>query len=443
MPGMSITPASDHPVRIVIIGGGYGGAYCAQALAKALRRRPASATSAELWLLDRHNYFIFYPLLVEAGTGSLEPRHAVVPIRDFLPRRGPAEFRMAEVLSADVRTRTVTYSIVGERGRETIEYDHLVLALGSVTRLPDESAVPGVRAHAFEMKSMADAVGLRDRAIEMLERADAARRDEHRRALLHFVVVGGNFSGVEVAGEFDEFLKRATKRYPHLEPGDCRVTLVEMADRILRPLGDDLSDFALAHLRRRGLDVRLETTVSRVEPTSVTLSTGDTLAASTVIWCAGIEPGPLVRDIDVPVDERGYVLCERDLRVRGFENVWAIGDAAVNIDAGGRAYPATAQHAVQQGRHLARNLLATLDGRAVTPCDLADRGQLAAIGCRTGVARVFGLKLAGFWAWWLWRTVYLLKMPRLGRKVRVTLDWTVGLFFRRDDVQLGVHRRDP
>jgi NADH dehydrogenase len=162
----------------------------------------------------------------------------------------------------------------------------------------------------------------------------------------------------------------------------------------------------------------------------------------TVIWCAGIAPTPLTLEVDVPRDERGYILCERDLRVRGMENVWAIGDCAVNLDAQGRAYPATAQHAVQQGKHLARNLALLLAGRAALPCDIVDKGSLAALGCRTGVAKVFGLRFSGFAAWWLWRTVYLLKMPGWGRRVRVALDWTLDLFFRRDYVQLGVHRRE-
>ncbi|MHC4651445.1 MAG: NAD(P)/FAD-dependent oxidoreductase, partial [Planctomycetota bacterium] len=170
------------------------------------------------------------------------------------------------------------------------------------------------------------------------------------------------------------------------------------------------------------------------------LNDGRTLDAQTVIWCAGIDQNPVVREWALPADDLGYTLCERDLRVKGMDNVWSIGDGAFNIDAGGQNYPATAQHAIQQGRHLARNLAAALRGRPTTPCDIRSKGALAALGCRTGVAKVYGIKLSGFAAWWLWRSVYLMKMPTLARKVRITLDWTVDMLFRRDYVQLGIHR---
>ncbi|MCP3904517.1 MAG: NAD(P)/FAD-dependent oxidoreductase [Planctomycetes bacterium] len=418
--------ATTRP-RIVIVGGGFAGAYCAQRLNRILRRR-----DVEVVLIDRHNYFVFYPLLVEAGTGSLEPRHAVVPIREFLDR---GEFVMSEVTDVDVRRRRVIHTLKGSDRREEMSYDHLVLACGSVTRMPD---IPGLRERGFQLKSLADAVALRDRAILMLEMANATKDRTMQEALLRCVVVGGSFTGVEVAGEFDELIRRAVRRYPHVAPDACGMTLVEMGDRVLPPLGADLSDFALRHLRRRGIDVRLKTTVREVGEDFVTLDTGTRLPTRTVIWCAGIEPDPLVRRLDVPTDERGYIRCARDGRVEGFDDLWAIGDAAVNRDAGGHAYPATAQHAVQLGTAVADNVDRALRGAATRPCDLKTRGSLAAIGCRTGVARIFGFKLAGFPAWFLWRTVYLLKMPRLSRRVRVALDWTINLFFSPDYVQLGM-----
>jgi NADH dehydrogenase len=418
--------------RIVILGAGFAGAYCAQALERTLR-----GVDAEVVLIDRHNYFVFHPLLIEAGTGSLEPRHAVVPIRAFLRR---ADFLMAEIRTVDVEARTVAYQLVGDEREQTIAADHLVIALGSVTRLPGAAAVPGLHEHGFEMKNLADAVALRDRAIEMLELANATADASMRRRLLHVVVVGGNFAGVEVAGEFDVLLRQASRRYPHVMRGECGVTLIELADRILGALDEELSAYAADHLRRRGVSVRLGTTVAEVGKDHVRLSSGERIEARTVIWCAGIEPTPLVRRLAVPLDERGYILCERDLRVRGFRNVWAIGDCAVNTDAAGSAYPATAQHAVREGAHLAKSIALVLRGRAARPCDIVSKGSIAPLGCRTGVARVFGIKLSGFAAWFLWRTVYLLKMPTLARKVRVALDWTIDLVFSRDYVQLGVHR---
>lgn len=416
-------------MRIVVLGGGFAGTSCVQHLQRALR-----AGEAEILLIDRNNYAVFTPLLIEAGTGSLEPRHAVVPVRAYLKT---AEFRMAEVRSVDFQRRQVTYRLVGADADEQVSYDHLVIALGSVTRLPD---VPGLREHGCEMKSLADAVALRDRAIGLLERADATNDPAERRALLHFVIVGGNYTGVEVAGEFEVLLRGGCRRYPHLTVEDARVTLVELSDRILRALDEDLAAYAASHLRKRGVDVRLGTSVKAIERDRVTLDDGRTLDARTVIWCAGIDQNPVVKAWALPADDLGYTLCERDLRVKGMDNVWSIGDGAVNIDAEGNNYPATAQHAIRQGRHLARNLAAALRGRPTAPCDIRSKGALAALGCRTGVAKVHGIKLSGFAAWWLWRSVYLMKMPTLARKVRVALDWTLDVLFKRDYVQLGIHR---
>lgn len=416
-------------MRIVILGSSFAGAYCAQALEKTLR-----GLEVEVLLVDRNNYFIFYPLLIEAGTGSLEPRHAVVSIRSFLRT---AVFRMGEVLGFDLEHKIVRCRFAGLPEEQRVSYDHLVIALGSVTNLPP---VPGLREYGYEVKSLADAVALRDRAIRMLERADAIDDPARRRHLLHFVVVGANFTGIEVAGEFQMFLRQASRSYRRIDADECRVTLVELSNRVLGALDAELGEYAAEHLRRRGVDIRLGTTVARVEQDHVMLQDGERLDASTLIWCAGIAPAPVLAESGLPRDERGYVRCARDLRVEGHDDVWAVGDCAVNPDREGKPYPATAQHAVRQGVHLAGNLARVLRGREALPCDLVDLGSLAALGCRTGVAKVFGIKLAGFPAWFLWRTVYLYKMPGWPRRIRIALDWTMDLFFRRDYVQLGVHR---
>ncbi|MBU0754745.1 MAG: NAD(P)/FAD-dependent oxidoreductase [Planctomycetes bacterium] len=417
--------------KIVILGGGFGGAYCAQALEKAVRQGLIDVT-----LIDRHNYFVFYPLLVEAGTGSLHPRHAVVSIRNFTKA---ATFRMAETRFVDFSAQRVGYQLSGSDRVETVPYDHLVLALGSVSRLPE---VPGLKEHAFEMKSLVDAVVLRDHAIRMLERAEACDDPEQRKAMLHFVVVGGNYTGVEAAGEFQVFLRQACKHYPSLKPGDCRVTLVEISHRILPALDEDLSAYAVGQLEKRGTRVLLDSSVRSIEKERVTFHTGETLATHTTIWCAGIAPNPFLSDLPLSKDPLGYLLCDADLRVTGHRNIWGIGDAAVNPDPRGAAYAPTAQHAVRQGAHLARNLLRLNDGKEALPFVYRSVGSLAALGCRTGAAKVFGMKLSGFPAWFLWRTVYLLKMPGLARKTRLALDWTLDLLFPRDIVQLGVHHHD-
>jgi NADH:ubiquinone reductase (H+-translocating) len=425
--------------RIVVIGGGYAGAYCAQKLERLVSRDEAQVT-----LIDRNNYFIIFPLLVEAGTGSIEPRHTVVSIRSFLRR---AEFRMMDVEGIDTGARRVRCRIA-ESGQEVdVAYDHLVIALGSVTKMPP---VPGLREYGMEMKSLADAVGLRDRTIRMLETAAATEDVAARRAILHLVVVGANFTGAEVAGEMEAFMRGAVRQYPNLSRSDVKVTLVERSSRILGALDEDLARYATEKMRARGIDVRLNQSVTAIDAEGVTLTTGERLAARMVVWAAGIEPPPVIGGDKasgssaggLPRDERGYLICERDLRVKGFENVWGIGDCAVNTDKDGKAYPATAQHGIREGVHAARNIARVIRGQAATPCDIVSQGSLAALGCRTGVANVFGIKFSGFVAWWLWRTVYLMKMPGLGRKVRIALDWTLELLFKRDYVQLGVHRID-
>ncbi|MEW6368895.1 MAG: NAD(P)/FAD-dependent oxidoreductase [Acidobacteriota bacterium] len=415
--------------RIVIVGGGFAGATCAQELERLV---PASAV--EIVLINHFNYFVFTPLLVEAGTGSLEPRHAVVPLRDFVKT---ATFRTAEVLGADLEKKSLRFRVVGKAEAEFISWDHLVVALGSVTRMPP---IPGLDQYAFEMKSLTDAVALRDRAIQLLEQADATDDPEERRGLLHFVVVGANFSGVEVAGEFFVFLREAARYYRNVKRSECAVSVVEIAPRILTTIDEDLAEYALKELTRRGTHVILNAGVSEVGPDHVVLSTGERLRTSTLIWCAGVAPNPLAAQLGLPVSERGAIVCVPDLRVSGFQHVWAIGDCASIPDPRGGWYPPTAQHAVRQGKHLARNLLRVLQGVEPQPCRITSQGSLAALGCRTAVAKVFGLKLAGFPAWFLWRTVYLFKMPGWARRIRVALDWTTSLLFPRPIVQLGVHR---
>jgi NADH dehydrogenase len=417
--------------RIVVVGGGFGGAFAVQKLARKLE-----PSAAEVVLVDRNNFFVFHPFLVEAGTGSLPPQHAVVGLRAFT---GTGSLLMGEFVGADLERQVIKVRPVGSPEESELGYDHLVLALGSVTNLP---AVPGLLQHGFQVKNVADAVALRDRAIRLLEQADQTKDPILRRELLHMVIVGSSFTGVEVAGEFEVFLKRASRRYRNIGPEDIRVTLVDVADRILPNLDEALADFAAEKLGKRGISLRLGRTVKEVGSRHVELDDGEMLAARTMVWCAGIAPNPLLAQLDLPADERGWIKCEPDLRVRGFDNVWAIGDCAINPDPAGRPYPATAQAAVQQGQQLAENLVRVLKGKPTRPCVVRNRGSLVALGCRTGVARIGPLKIAGFPAWFLWRTVYMLKMPGWGRRLRIALEWTIDLVFGRDDVQLGL-RGDP
>jgi NADH dehydrogenase len=388
----------------------------------------------EVLLVDRNNFFAFDPLLVEAGCGILEPRHVLVSLRRFL---SSTAFRMAEVLNVDARHQHVTYRPTGSDRTETVDYDHLVVSLGSTTRMPP---VPGLKTYGFTMQHLADAMALRDRAIQMLELAEATPQTARRRALLHFVVVGGNFTGVEVAGQFLLFLRQASQWYPSLRQQDCTVTLVQRSSRILPALDADLATYAADHLRRLGVEIRLQTSAVEVGADYLKLDNDACLSSHTVIWCAGIAPNPLLENLPFPRDPQGYILCEKDLRVQGFDNVWGIGDCAVNRAADGQLYPATAQHAVRQAKHLAFNIARVARGKAAQPCQIRSPGQLAALGRYAGVAKIKGIKFSGFPAWFLWRAVYLVKMPGWTQKIRVALDWTMELFFTPSFVQLGVNR---
>ena len=424
-----MTAGTDGKQRIVIVGGGFAGSWCARALARRLRGKPV-----EVVLINRTNYFLFTPLLVAAGAGGVEPRLVVVSIRRFI---GAAEFIMAEVRSIDRAAKEVEYAVPGLEGTRRLRYDHLALCLGSVTRLPP---VPGLVEHGFEMKSLADAIGLRDRMIQMLEIAETVEDPALRRELLHFVVVGGNYTGVEVAGEFDAVIRRARKKYRRVRREEIKFTLVEMMPRILPALDEELATFATEKMRGRGIDVRLKTTVTAIEPTRATLSTGEVLSTRTVIWCAGIAPSPVIARSGLPTDAKGYILCEPTLRVQGMKEIWAAGDSAVAPAPGGGQYPPTAQHATRLGEALAKNIMAALEGREPEPTRLRDLGSLAALGCRTGVAKVFGVKLWGYPAWFLYRTFYLTRMPGVRRSIRIALDWTMDLILRPEHVQLGLHR---
>ncbi|MEL7239006.1 MAG: FAD-dependent oxidoreductase, partial [Planctomycetota bacterium] len=291
------------------------------------------------------------------------------------------------------------------------------------------------------MNSLTDAIVLRDRMVQLLEQASLTEDLTKRCELLHLTVVGGGFTGIEVAGEFDQYLKSAARSYPNLDPANIKVTVLNRGDQILKSMSPELGEWTIRHFKERGIDVKLNTSAKTILENAVELTDGTCLPARTVVWCAGIAPNPSVKYFDVPTNDRGYIQCRRDLTVEGYDNVWGLGDAAVNPQAEGRpAYPATAQAAVGQAKVGAQNIIRTLRGEATKPCDLQNKGTLAAFGHGDAVAETFGIKLTGWIAWFMWRGVYLAKMPGFGRKVRIAADWTLSLFTRRDFVELGVER---
>lgn len=418
--------------RIVILGGGFGGSY----LAKALTKRRLGL-NADVVIIDRNNYFIFYPLLVEAGCGSIEPRHCTVPIREFAPK---AELLMADVAALDPARQRVQFQLIGDDQCRAIEYDHLVIALGSVTRVMPEDVVSGVREHAFFVKHMSDAVMIRDRAVELLELANAIDDQEERRRLLHFVIVGGNVTGIEVVGELEVFVREASAHYRNICDEDITFTIYEFNKRLLAVLPEHLSRWATKHLADRGIDIHTGAGVKEVHADHVVDSEGKVVPCSTVIWTAGIAPSPVLKQLEgLPLNKFGGLQCESDYRAVGTENIWGMGDCASVPGPNGKPMPPLAQIAIRQAPQLAANIAATLQGRPTKPGGVELQGVLVPLGRHRGVAAIKGIRVHGFFAWAMWRAIYLLKTPRLGRRLSVLADWMLNAFFRKDYTQLGMN----
>jgi NADH dehydrogenase len=412
--------------KILILGGGFGGLYTALELEKKL----GNDLNVEITLVNRENFFLFTPMLHEVAASDLDITTIVNPIRKLLKR---TNFFDGEVRSIDLADKRVVvcHGIDGAHVH-VLDYDHLVLALGAVTNF---YGIPGLEEQALTMKSLADAVYLRNRLIEHLEEADFECCSALRQPLLTFVVAGGGFAGVETAAAINDFLRAALKFYPNLTEEMLRVVLVEFASAILPELGPELGEYAREKLAEHKIEFRLNTKVLGLSERGVKLSNGEILATKTLIWTAGTAANPLLEPLPC-AKERGRIVVNECLEVPSYPGVWALGDcAAIPDKTTGRPYPPTAQHALRQGKVLGQNIAAAITGTVKKPFVFTTIGQLAAIGRRTGVAKILGCKFSGFIAWWLWRTIYLSKLPRLEKKLRVTLDWTLDLVFSKDLVQ--------
>jgi NADH dehydrogenase len=407
------------PARIVVLGGGFGGVSAARHLERLCRGKPG----VEITLVSRENFFVLTPLLFEACSGKLELRHCAQPIRPVLKR---ARFIEATFETADVEKRTVRLS-TNDGGSRELPYDHLVVALGATT---NESLIPGSSA-ALTFKTMWDALRLRNHVIEQFERADAAPDEQRRRASLTFVVIGGGLVGIELLGEVTAFTGDILRYYPRLRRDDLRFYLFEATARTLPEIDASLAAVATKVLAGRGADIRVSAPVRAIEPGRIRIGE-EALEAGTIILVAGIVPNAAAVRIPVAHDGRGRIDVDATMRSRSHPEVWALGDCAAIPGPDGRPYPALAQHAIREARHLARNLSAVLEGGKPTPFLFHSLGTMAALGHTSAVARVFGVRLEGFPAWWLRRTYYLLQMPRWDRRFRIILDWTVALFFRPD-----------
>ena len=415
----------NEKIRIVILGGGFGGLYTALNLDKSLARD----AGVEVTLVNRENFFLFTPMLHEVAASDLDITHIVSPVRKLLKN---VNIFNGHVESIDLASRVVYVSHGDEHHGHELAYDHLVLSLGSVTNFYGNK---GLEKNALTMKSLGDAIFLRNHLISNLEEADFECCPKVRAPLVNFVVAGGGFAGVETIGGVNDFLREALRFYPNLTEEMLRVVLVHAGDAILPELSPKLGKYAEAKLAERGVEIHLNTKVSEVNGHEVVLSDGTEITTNTIIWTAGTSPNPLLDTLPCE-KERGKLCANEFMEVKEFPGVWAVGDCASIVDPkSGKPYPPTAQHAIRQGKILAHNIKASIRGGARKPFVFETIGQLAALGRRTGVAQILGYNFSGFIAWWLWRTIYLMKLPRFEKKLRVALDWTLDLIFEKDPVQ--------
>ena len=417
------------PARILILGGGFGGVEAARRLERLLRRRD----DVEVTLVSRDNFFLFTPMLHEVAASDVDITHIVSPLRALLHR---TRIVVGEVQAIDMERRLVRI-VHGDRTHShDLPYDQLLITLGSTTNF---YGLPGLEEKAVTMKTLGDAIHLRNRVIDALEQASTECRSGEESPLT-VLVAGGGFAGVETIAAVNDFMREALAFYPRLRQSELRLVLVHAGPYILPELGEDLGIYAAHKLTDRGVEIRTGVRVTAVDAENVTLSDGARIATRLLVWTAGTSPHPLLHELPCTLD-RGRVVVDATLAVPGWKGVWALGDCAVVPDPRtGKPHPPTAQHALREARTAAANICAAIDGRPAVPFAFRTVGQLAAIGRRTGVARVFGIRFSGFVAWWLWRTVYLSKLPRFEKKVRVALDWTLDLLFPKDFVQFLTFR---
>jgi NADH:ubiquinone reductase (H+-translocating) len=401
----------------LVLGGGFAGSYVARLLGK----RSATIVSPE-------NFMLYTPMLPEAASGTLEPRHVVVPIRAMCPH---AELVLGRAVALDLERRRV--EVTSDDGTFQIAYRDLVVALGSVSRtLP----IPGLADVGLGFKSLADAIQLRNHVLRRLEAAAATSNETHRRRELTFVFIGAGYAGVEALAELSDLVRDALRFYPALQDVPQRWVLADAAPKILPEIPRRLGEYAAAQLESRGVEIFTDTTLERADPHAVTLSGNRRILTSTLVWTAGVRAHPTLHDFGLPLDERGRVVVDESLRVQGHDHVWALGDGAhvPNAATPGQFDPPTCQHALRQARRLAKNL-ARGERRAYRYRML---GQVATLGRYKGIADVLGVKLRGFLGWFVTRTYHLYQLPLASRKLRVVTDWTTSLFFRRDIVELSM-----
>jgi NADH:ubiquinone reductase (H+-translocating) len=414
--------------NVVIAGGGFGGFHAARALERAM---PDAST--RITLVSDVNFMLYTPLLPGAAAGTLEPRHVVVPLREALDH---TELRIGSVLDGDPDRNVLRVESIEGRAEE-LRYDQLIVALGSVSRtLP----VPGLAEHGIGFKSLPDAIELRNRLLRTLEAAETLEDPAEREAWLTYVFVGAGYAGLEGLAELQDFAADAIAHYPRCRTQGMRWILVEATDRVMPEVSPQLAEFAVRELRGRGIEIRTDTTLEELTTSTARLSDGDTVPTRTCVWTAGVRPHPVVERLGLPLNDGGRIVVDATMRVEGRDNVWAIGDAAAVPDPAKkreRPCPPTGQHALRQGRRVARNVAATLGNGRVRPFAYRTLGVFVDMGQGQAVAETVGLRWRGRVAWVLARSYHLAMMPGVKRKLRLLVDWNVQLAFGRDLSELG------
>jgi NADH dehydrogenase len=437
--GLESGPDTSPPqkrIRIVILGGGFAGMRTAECLEHQFRTNPSIA----LTLVSETNALLFTPMLAEVAGSSLEPSHISTPLRSSLHR---TEFVRGSVVEVDLEGRRVFLAgdpADGESNqRREISYDHVVFALGAVSNY---LGMANLQKYCFNFKTLLDAIRIRNHVIEMFEKADREPDDKRRRALLTFVVAGGGFAGVELAGALNDYAHGILADYPKLQREELGVVLVHSRDRILPELSESLARYAQQRMAERGVIFRLNTRLTDAQPGRVTLGDGEILA-ETLVWTAGTAPNPLLKSLALEKDRRGALIVDRALDLPGRPGLWALGDCAAVIDGKTeKPCPPTAQFALREAQTLAKNIRAQIEGRPLVKFHFDSLGALCVVGHQTACAelsvpfaRSRSMRFSGLLAWAMWRGIYLAKLPGLERKIRVLMDWTVELFFPRDIVQ--------
>jgi NADH dehydrogenase len=408
--------------RIVILGGGFAGIEAA----RYLDRTAAKREDIEVTLVSRENFTLFTPMLHEVAAGDLEPSHICNPLRKLLRR---VVILTGNVESIDLSQKRVTISYSASRMRRELQFDYVVLALGSDTNY---ARVPGVAERGLGIKTLGDAVMLRAAVIALLETASVEPDPEQRKKMLTFVVAGGGFAGVETIGAINDLARESLPHYGRINPEEVRVVLIHGGAFILPELGETLGRYAQKKLAERQVEIKLNCKVTSYENGAIQCDNGDRIQTETLVWAAGVSPSAILKTTSFEL-QKGRVVVDSTLEVPGHPGIWAAGDCAAITDPVTKLpYPPTAQHALREGRVVGKNLLARLQGRQTRAFRYTAPGLLASIGRRTGVARLFGANVSGLLGWVLWRTVYLMKLPRFDKKLRVGIEWLLNVFSERD-----------